>query len=82
MKTKDLTTRRTFTTGMIANLCEVAPRSVSKWIDGGKLPGYRLPGSADRRVKREDLVAFLRSHNLTTELTLIGEPSYVDAGVI
>lgn len=37
-----------------------APRTVSKWIDSGKLIGYKLPDSDDRRVMRADLVRFFQ----------------------
>lgn len=52
---------QTYTTGKIAKLCEVAPRTVSQWIDKGLLRGYRIPGSQDRRVRKEELVKFLRN---------------------
>ena len=38
------------TTGEVAKLCNVAPRTVSKWFDSGSLKGYRIPGSRDRRM--------------------------------
>lgn len=47
------------TTGQIADLCEVASRTVCKWIDSGRLRGYRIPGTQDRRVHRDRLVEFL-----------------------
>lgn len=53
-----------FTTGRIAKICHVATRTVCKWIDSGKLPGYRLPGSSDRRVQRQTLIAFLRENRM------------------
>jgi two-component system, OmpR family, response regulator RpaA len=53
-----------FTTGQIGRLCHVAPRTVSKWFDSGKLRGYRIPGSDDRRVLRADLLRFLRENGL------------------
>ena len=53
-----------YTTGAIARICCVAPRTVSKWFDSGKLKGYRIPGSLDRRVQHHDLVAFLRENDL------------------
>lgn len=55
---------RLFTTGRIAKVCKVAPRTVAKWIDSGLLPGYRLPGCTDRRVVGADLVPFLREHGV------------------
>ncbi|MFO0972839.1 MAG: helix-turn-helix domain-containing protein [Phycisphaerae bacterium] len=50
------------TTGEIAKICNVAPRTVSKWFDSGQLRGYRIPGSRDRRVPLEQLVRFMRAH--------------------
>lgn len=58
------TQRRVFTTGMVAAICRVAPRTVSKWFDAGKLKGYRIPGSQDRRIPREQLVKFLKEHGM------------------
>lgn len=52
------------TTGEVARICHVAPRTVSKWFDTGKLPGYRIPGSRDRRIPRPQLEAFMRTHGL------------------
>jgi two-component system response regulator RpaA len=48
-----------FTTGQVAKLCQVAPRTVSKWFDSGRLRGYRIPGSQDRRIPRPQLIEFL-----------------------
>lgn len=59
-----------FTTGQIAKICQVAPRTVSKWFDTGQLQGYRIPGSNDRRVPRDNLVAFLREHRMPLEAVL------------
>lgn len=53
-----------FTTGMISKICKVAPRTVSKWFDSGRLKGYRIPGSNDRRVPRANLIAFLKENNM------------------
>lgn len=60
----DLATSEIFTTGDIARHLRAAPRSVGKWIDAGLLPGYRLPGSGDRRVTRAALIKFLADNNM------------------
>ena len=52
------------TTGEVARICRVAPRTVSKWFDTGKLRGYRIPGSRDRRIPLQQLVAFMRVHGI------------------
>jgi len=53
-----------FTTGQVAKICKVAPRTVSKWFDSGRLRGYRIPGSQDRRIPREHLIRFLKEHGM------------------
>ena len=56
--------KKVFTTGQVAKICKVAPRTVSKWFDSGRLRGYRIPGSLDRRIPREQLVRFLKANRL------------------
>jgi two-component system response regulator RpaA len=53
-----------FTTGQVARICKVAPRTVSKWFDSGRLRGYRIPGSQDRRIPRDHLIRFLKDHDM------------------
>jgi len=72
-----------FTTGEIALLCGVAPRSASKWFDAGHFPlGYRLPNTTgaplspeglngDRRVPRDDLIAFVKQHKILRAIELL-----------
>ena len=52
------------TTGEVARICKVAPRTVSKWFDSGRLEGYRIPGSKDRRIPRAALLEFMEKHGL------------------
>jgi excisionase family DNA binding protein len=59
-----MTLRKVFTTGQVAKICKVAPRTVSKWFDSGRLRGYRIPGSQDRRIPREQLIRFLKEHSM------------------
>ena len=54
------------TTGQVAQICKVAPRTVTKWFDSGRLKGYRIPGSRDRRIPRAELVRFMKAHNIPT----------------
>lgn len=58
------TATKVFTTGQVAEICQVAPRTVSKWFDSGRLRGYRIPGSRDRRIPRESLMTFLKENGL------------------
>ncbi len=69
------------TTGQVAKICNVAPRTVSKWFDSGQLRGYRIPGSKDRRIPLSQLVRFMRAHGMplngldggTTRVLLVDE---------
>ncbi len=56
--------KNVLTTGDVAKICNVAPRTVSKWFDNGQLKGYRIPGSKDRRIPVSELVRFMKSHNM------------------
>ena len=53
-----------FTTGQVARICHVAPRTVTKWFDTGKLRGYRIPGSRDRRIPMDQLIAFMKENDM------------------
>lgn len=55
------------TTGEVAKLCNVAPRTVSKWFDSGSLKGYRIPGSKDRRIPVSELIKFMKAHGIPLE---------------
>lgn len=52
------------TTGEVARICNVAPRTVSKWFDTGQLRGYRIPGSKDRRIPIDQLRRFMQTHGI------------------
>lgn len=56
--------KEVLTTGQVAKICNVAPRTVSKWFDSGQLRGYRIPGSKDRRIPLEQLIRFMRAHGI------------------
>ncbi|MDD5011498.1 MAG: helix-turn-helix domain-containing protein [Phycisphaerae bacterium] len=56
-----------FTTGQVAHICKVAPRTVTKWFDTGQLKGYRIPGGRDRRIPAAELMRFMKTHNIPTD---------------
>lgn len=56
--------KEVFTTGDVARICNVTIRTVIKWFESGDLVGYKIPGSRDRRIPRDNLVAFMRRYNL------------------
>ena len=56
--------KQVLTTGQMSRICEVAPRTVSNWVDSGALKGYRIPGSRDRRIPVSEAVRFMRAHGM------------------
>ena len=64
--------KNVLTTGDVAKICNVAPRTVSKWFDSGQLKGYRIPGSKDRRIPINELVRFMKMHNIPTTGLKVG----------
>ncbi len=65
--------KNVLTTGDVAKICNVAPRTVSKWFDKGQLKGYRIPGSKDRRIPVSELVRFMKVHNMPTAALPVGK---------
>lgn len=60
------------TTGEVAKICNVAPRTVSKWFDSGQLAGYRIPGSKDRRIPLNQLIKFMKQHGMPLDGLMTG----------
>ena len=65
--------RNVLTTGEVARICNVAPRTVSKWFDRGQLKGYRIPGSKDRRIPVNELIRFMKANNMPTDVLSAGK---------
>jgi excisionase family DNA binding protein len=66
----DVKTKTIYTTHEVSRLLHVNPRSVINWIDQNLLPSYRTPGG-HRRIRRDDLLAFLRRHQIPTPPSLM-----------
>lgn len=65
--------KQVLTTGQVARICKVAPRTVSKWFDTGQLRGYRIPGSKDRRIPLAQLIRFMKAHNMPLDSLETGQ---------
>ncbi len=61
-------------TGEVARICQVSPRTVQKWFDKKLINGYRIPGSRDRRIPREELIRFMQSNNIPMPAALTNLP--------
>src|SRR4030042_1515642 len=64
--------KNVLTTGDVARIDSVAPRTVSKWFDSGQLKGYRIPGSKDRRIPLGELIRFMKANNMPMEVLPAG----------
>src|ERR1051325_1007204 len=64
------TDKNIYTTHEVSRLLHVNPRSVINWIEQQLLPSYRTPGG-HRRIRRDDLLAFLRKHQIPTPESLV-----------
>jgi len=56
-----------YTTGQVAKLLGLAPRTVSKLFDAGKLEGWRVPLSSDRRICKRSFEKFLKENDINVE---------------
>lgn len=52
-----------FTVSQACKYCKVSPKTIVNWIEAGYLKAYKTVGG-HRRIKKEDLDAFLREHNM------------------
>jgi excisionase family DNA binding protein len=54
---------RMLTTTEVAHLLHVHPNTVRHWANEGLLPVYRLGIRGDRRFKRKEVEAFIKSNS-------------------
>lgn len=66
--------KKGFTTGEVAELCHVTIPTVIKWIESGELEGFKIPGSKNRRITRENLLKFMKKYNIPTNQLEEGLP--------
>ena len=64
----DIRTKRIFSTGEAAKICNVSQQTIIRCFDHGELEGFRVPGSRFRRIPREALLRFMQHHDMATTL--------------
>jgi excisionase family DNA binding protein len=60
----DYAEKQVFTTGEVAEICNVSQQTIIRCFDAGKLQGFRVPGSRFRRIPREALVQFMNDNKI------------------
>lgn len=53
-----------YTTGQVAEIFGVTTRHVCQWFDSGRMRGYRIPGSQDRRIAGEHIEKFADEYGI------------------
>jgi len=68
--------RMFFTTFEISQICGVNPTTVQNWVKSKKLKAFKTPGG-HRRVRREDLIQFMKEFNMPFPEDFIPPPPRV-----
>lgn len=56
------------TTGQVAKILRMAPRTVSRIFDEGSLKGYNIPGSRDRRILASSVRSLMKENGIPENL--------------
>lgn len=64
---------KTLTSGEIAEYCDVNLRTVIRWLESGKLKGFKLPGRGNNRVLVADFIEFLERHDMPIPNALMSQ---------
>lgn len=62
-----LAQKNVFTTGEVAEICQISQQTVIRCFDNGRLRGFRVPGSRFRRIPRESLIQFMKENGIPLE---------------
>lgn len=52
-----------FSTSEVASFCHVTADTIRKWSESGRIRAFKTPGG-HRRIRREDVLRFLREHGI------------------
>lgn len=69
----DIASKRVFTTGEAALLCKVSQQTIIRCFDAGRLTGFKVPGSKFRRIPRDELLRFMKSNSIPTDILEAGK---------
>ncbi|MBI5865033.1 MAG: response regulator [Planctomycetes bacterium] len=64
---RSLFKKNVFTTGDVAEICNISQQTVIRCFDNGRLKGFRVPGSKFRRIPRESLIQFMQENSIPLE---------------
>jgi excisionase family DNA binding protein len=55
--------KQSFSTSEVARFCHVTADTIRKWAEAGRIHVFKTPGG-HRRIRREDLIQFLRENSI------------------
>lgn len=55
--------KQSFSTSEVAKYCHVTADTIRKWAEAGRITVFKTPGG-HRRIRREDLIRFLRENSI------------------
>lgn len=56
--------KKIYTTGEVAKILGLNINTIIKWFDDGKIKGFKLPGSNERRIPAKSLMEFMRQNEI------------------
>ena len=56
--------KKIYTTGEVAKILGLNINTIIKWFDDGKIKGFKLPGSNERRIPAKALVEFMKTNEI------------------
>jgi len=56
--------RELFTTGQVAQICQVSAMTVIRYCDAGKIKAIKSPVTGVRRIPRAELIRFMKSYDI------------------
>jgi excisionase family DNA binding protein len=65
--------KEVYTTGEVAEICNLSQQTVIRCFDSGRLQGYRVPGSRFRRIPRDALIQFMKEHKIPLDQLEMGK---------
>lgn len=61
--------KQSFSTSEVAKYCHVTADTIRKWAEAGRIKVFKTPGG-HRRIRREELLRFLRENNIPVHADL------------
>lgn len=62
-----------YTTGEVAEICNLSQQTIIRCFDNGRLRGFRVPGSRFRRIPRDALIQFMKENGIPLEGVDVGK---------